>query len=92
MSQKTEIVAAFERHGWTMTLGQLLEEGRFSFAHKLTARFSDLRREGYQIHCEEGDMPTDNLYRMVPPPDMDEIPAPRQYNDMPLNLPLGDML
>jgi hypothetical protein len=66
MSHKAEIIAAFERHGWTMTLGQLLEEGRFSFAHKLTARLSDLRDEGYVITCTEGEKPTDNLYEMRP--------------------------
>lgn len=67
MNHKKQIVDAFERHGWTMTLGQLLEEGRYSFAHKVTARLSDLRREGYIITCKEGAKPTENIYKMERP-------------------------
>ena len=61
------IVEYFEQRGWKATLGELLEAGQYSFAHKLTARLSDLRARGYEITCEVGPNPSQNLYTMTPP-------------------------
>lgn len=88
MSHKTEIIDAFHRNGDRMTLGQLLDDGRYSFAHKLTARFSDLRAEGYTINCVEGKTPSENLYILS----YDQpIPTPTQLKATPLNLPGCEM-
>ena len=62
------IVEYFEQRGWKATLGELLEAGQYSFAHKLTARLSDLRARGYEISCEAGPNPSQNRYTMAPPP------------------------
>ena len=67
MTQKDLILQAFHIRGGKATLGQLLEDGRYSFAHKLTARLSDLRQEGYKIDCIEGSRPTENLYVLHEP-------------------------
>lgn len=67
MTQKERILQAFKEHGGAMTLGQLLEDGRYTFAHKLTARLSDLRQDGYKIICTEGPNPSQNLYQLIEP-------------------------
>jgi hypothetical protein len=61
------IVECFNRHGGSATLGELLTEGQFTFAHKLTARLSDLRKLGYSITCTPGPNPSQNRYTMTPP-------------------------
>lgn len=61
------IVEFFESRGGSATLGELLEAGRFTFAHKLTARLSELRDQGYGIHCERKKIPSQNVYSMSPP-------------------------
>lgn len=72
MNHKDMILEAFHRHGNKVTLGELLDEGRYSFAHKLTARLSDLRREGYSIECIEGDIPAHNVYVLHERPFFDD--------------------
>lgn len=66
-TQKAKIIEDFRANGWRLTLGQLLEKGRMSYAHKLTARFSDLRKDGYFIQFQRGETPAQNLYTMIPP-------------------------
>lgn len=56
------ILDFFGKNGGKATLGELLEDGRFSYAHRITARFSDLRKKGYEIKCEKGKTPSQNLY------------------------------
>ncbi len=82
MSQKDLILDCFRRHGNKVTLGELLEDGRYSYAHKLTARLSDMRKEGYDIKCTEGDVPSNNLYTLVEP-----IPTPKGFHAVPQLLP-----
>lgn len=67
MTQQEMIVDAFRRRGWTATLGELLEEGHYTFSHKFTARISELRSMGYTIKCERGKTPSLNVYTMNPP-------------------------
>ena len=67
MTQCERIIECFENHGGKVTLGELLEEGRYSFAHKLTARLSDLRAKGFIITCTTGENPSRNIYEMIPP-------------------------
>jgi hypothetical protein len=64
-TQTELLIECFERHGWKATLGELLDDGRYSFAHKLTARLSDLRREGYTIVYTKGKTPSQNLYEIL---------------------------
>lgn len=67
MTQHELIVDAFKRRGWKATLGELLEEGRYTFAYKFTARVSELRTMGYIITCDRAKIPSDNVYTMTPP-------------------------
>ena len=64
MTQCDQLVALFREHGWTMTLGQLLQ---YPVGYKCTSRFSDLRKQGYLIVCEKGATPSLNRYTMVIP-------------------------
>lgn len=64
---KELIIQAFEKHNGSMTLGELLDEGRYTFGHSLTARLTDLRKDGYVIKCERGESPSKNVYTMIPP-------------------------
>jgi hypothetical protein len=66
-TQCDEIIEVFKSHGMKLTLGELLESGRYSFAHKLSARLSDLRSKGYIITCIEREKPSLNIYEMTPP-------------------------
>jgi hypothetical protein len=63
------IVESFRRRGYKATLGELLEDGRYTFAHTFTARISELRQKGYEIKCERAKIPSDNVYIMIPPKD-----------------------
>lgn len=62
MTQCEKIVDFIRSRGGSATLGELLDAGRFDWAHKLTARISDLRARGINIICQKGDTPTKNLY------------------------------
>lgn len=64
-SQCEQILKFFEDNHGSVTLGGLLEAGRFSFAHKVTARLSDLRKRGYSIRCEKGKSPVHNVYTLT---------------------------
>ena len=63
-SQCEQILKFFDDNHGSVTLGGLLEAGKFSFAHKVTARISDLRKRGYSITCEKGKIPTQNRYTL----------------------------
>lgn len=67
MTQCEMIVDCFNRHGGSVTLGELLTEGYGNFAHKVTARISELRQKGYIITCTKGPNPSQNRYTMAPP-------------------------
>jgi len=69
MTNRDRLVQLFESNGWKMTLGQLLEHKE---GYKCTSRFSDLRKEGYEIECVRGESPSTNLYIMTPPTRFDE--------------------
>lgn len=68
MTHSESILNFLRQNGGQATLGELLDAGRFSFAHKLTARISDLRKQGFTILCEEGPNPTKNIYRLIEHP------------------------
>jgi len=67
------LAEAFSGQSWKATLGWLLDDGRYTYAHKLTARISDLRRMGFTIYCEEKALPADNLYVVTPPDDWRKV-------------------
>lgn len=62
MTQKEQILHLFHQNGYRLTLGQLLQH---PFGYKCTSRFSELRKEGYQINFTPGKTPADNLYELV---------------------------
>lgn len=65
MTHGEQILNYLKTHGGSATLGELLDAGRYSFGHKLTARISDLRKQGHTIICEEGPNPSQNIYRLT---------------------------
>lgn len=62
MNRKEELLDLFERYGYKLTLGQLLQHPA---GYKATSRFSDLRKMGYQINFTPGKTPSENLYTLV---------------------------
>lgn len=64
MTQCEQIIEFLKQRGGRATLGELLDGGQFTFAHKLTARLSDLRKQGYVIKCTIGENPSKNLYTL----------------------------
>lgn len=67
MTHAEAILDFLESHGGEATLGEMLQAGYGSWAHKLTARISDLRKQGFRITCEKGPNPSKNLYRIENP-------------------------
>ncbi len=59
MTQKEIILEAFQRFGYKLTLGQVLQ---YPWGYKFASRCADLRKEGYKIDCIRGDKPSDNTY------------------------------
>lgn len=64
MTQKEIILKLFRQNGNVLTLGQLLSHPS-GVGYKCTSRFSDLRKDGYVITCEEKPNASDNIYRLV---------------------------
>jgi len=64
MSQKEKILHFFRSHGNQATLGQFLSDPS-GIGYKCTSRFSELRKDGYQIICEKAERASDNLYRLI---------------------------
>lgn len=59
MTQKEIILEAFQRYGYKLTLGQVLQH---PWGYKFASRCADLRKEGYQITCHKAEKASDNLY------------------------------
>lgn len=78
MTQCEAILDFLRQNGGVVTLGEFLEHGRYFYAHKLTARLSELRSKGYNIVCEKKKKASDNLYRLVEE-SKSQYPQP-QYN------------
>lgn len=64
MSQKQKILDFFRSHGNKATLGQFLSEPT-GIGYKCTSRFSDLRKDGFEVVCEKGKTASENLYRLI---------------------------
>ena len=80
MTQIDKIVSFLRGSGGSATLGQLLDAGRFDWAHKLTARISDARKQGHHIICERGENPSKNLY-ILKEDKKDNYPEPKYHYD-----------
>ena len=80
MTQCEEILDFLRGQGGVATLGQLIEKGRYSFSHELRARISDLRRKGFRIICEKGDIPSHNKYSLLEER-KDNYPEPKYHYD-----------
>jgi hypothetical protein len=66
MTQKEVILQAFKENGNVFTLGYALQ---YTWGYKVTSRISDLRKDGYQIDYERGEIPTKNRYVLTPKQD-----------------------
>lgn len=64
MTQHDQLIQFFERHGWQVTLGQILQT---TLAAEYRARMTDLRKRGFTILCQKGKTPSENTYTMVAP-------------------------
>lgn len=64
MTQHEQLIDLFQRNGWRVTLGQIMQT---TLAAEYRARISDLRRQGFTILCEKGKNPSDNTYTMIAP-------------------------
>lgn len=62
MTNTEQILWAFQKNGYKMTLGYMLG---FSWGYKASSRIADLRKQGYQIVCRKAAKPSDNLYVMT---------------------------
>ena len=58
------LIDFFEEKGGTATLRELLENGLYTYGHKLSARIDDLKKRGYEINCVRGELPSLNRYHM----------------------------
>lgn len=66
MTHHEKIVAFFKARNGFATLGEILRSGE-PWVWEGRARFDGLRRKGYQITCNKGKSPSENLYRLIPP-------------------------
>lgn len=64
MTQHAQILKAFSDYGGSMTLGQILS---YSWGYEFRARATELRRQGFQIVLTRGKRPSDNLYTLTAP-------------------------
>lgn len=65
MSRNEALLHLFKAHGNRLTLGQMLSYGTL-IGSKYSSRISDLRKMGYNIHCEEHkEQPTANVYTLI---------------------------
>jgi hypothetical protein len=62
MTNTEQILWAFQRNGYKMTLGYMLQH---PWGYKAASRMADLRKKGYQIVCHKAENPSDNLYVMT---------------------------
>ena len=61
-TQKERLLELFQLYGNRLTLGQLL---KYPEGYKCTSRFSELRKQGYQINFHKGKTPSENVYELV---------------------------
>lgn len=59
MTQKEIILEAFQRYGYKLTLGQVLQH---PWGYKFASRCADLRKDGHRIDCIIGKTPSENTY------------------------------
>lgn len=64
MSQCHELLWLFQRYGYRLTLGQILQT---NLAAEYRSRMWDLRQEGYVIIYHRGKTPSEGVYIMRPP-------------------------
>lgn len=64
MTQHEQLIDLFRRHGYRITLGQILNT---TLAAEYRARMTDLRKRGFTIICEKGKRASENMYVMVEP-------------------------
>lgn len=62
--QAQRIVELFKENGYRLTLSEILQT---SLGREHSARFSELRDQGYQIDCIRGKRGGENVYVMTPP-------------------------
>ena len=88
MSQKTDILKFFRANGNRLTLGQIMKT---SFGSEYRARFSDLRREGHVIICDDKDKPSpsDNIYTLVEEPEARKAAKVAEYRKIQAAYPPG---
>lgn len=65
MTRNEALLHLFRSNGNRLTLGQMLSYGTL-IGSKYSSRVSDLRKQGFDILCEEcRDRPTENVYTLV---------------------------
>lgn len=64
MTTQEQIIDAFRRNHYRMTLGHIL---CYKWGYEARARFSELRKEGYVILCQKARRASDNLYILAEP-------------------------
>ena len=70
MTQHEQLIGLFKRHGWRVTLGQILQT---TLAAEYRARMTDLRKHGFTILCQKGKTPSENTYTMIAPEDCGQM-------------------
>lgn len=66
-TQRQQIFETFQFYGYRMTLGQIL---KYPWGYEARARFAELRQEGHEITYHRGKTPSEGLYVMTPPADI----------------------
>lgn len=67
-TQVQRLLEMFESHDRQITLGQIMQT---TLAAEYRARMTDLRRKGYTIQCIRGETPSQNLYKMWRPGELE---------------------
>ena len=71
MTQCEQVVALFKENGNILTLGKIMQT---TLAAEYRARFSNLRKQGYQIELifQDKKYPSHNTYRLLAPVKFEE--------------------
>ena len=88
MSQKTDLLKFFRANGNQLSLGQIMKT---SFGSEYRARFSELRKEGHVIICDDKDKPSpsDNIYTLVEEPEARNAAKIVEYRKIQVAYPTG---